>query len=114
MYYAIPEFHCISRKPWKRQCGPVFYSPGRAMQYCCPRHVPVLICSRITFIAPSHLTPRSSGSRKKTVPLLPHIEPMIYQQDISKPRNLPDFDQALIWSAIFLLSLGLVMVYSAS
>jgi cell division protein FtsW len=39
---------------------------------------------------------------------------MIYQQDISKPRDLPDFDQALIWSAIFLLSLGLVMVYSAS
>ncbi|HEY6044552.1 MAG TPA: putative lipid II flippase FtsW, partial [Nitrosospira sp.] len=29
-------------------------------------------------------------------------------------RNLPAFDQSLIWSAIFLLSLGLVMVYSAS
>lgn len=39
---------------------------------------------------------------------------MIYQQDIGKSRNLPDFDHALIWSAIFLLSLGLVMVYSAS
>jgi cell division protein FtsW len=39
---------------------------------------------------------------------------MIYQQDISKPRNLPDFDYALIWSAIVLLSLGLVTVYSAS
>jgi cell division protein FtsW len=39
---------------------------------------------------------------------------MIYQQDIGKSRNLPDFDYALIWSAIFLLSLGLVMVYSAS
>lgn len=39
---------------------------------------------------------------------------MIYQQNISKPRNLPDFDYALIWSAIFLLGLGLVTVYSAS
>jgi cell division protein FtsW len=39
---------------------------------------------------------------------------MIYQQDIGHARNLPAFDQSLIWSAIFLLSLGLVMVYSAS
>ncbi|HTJ54718.1 MAG TPA: putative lipid II flippase FtsW [Nitrosospira sp.] len=39
---------------------------------------------------------------------------MIYQQDIGHARNLPSFDQSLIWSAIFLLSLGLVMVYSAS
>jgi cell division protein FtsW len=39
---------------------------------------------------------------------------MIYQQDIGHGRNLPPFDQSLIWSAIFLLSLGLVMVYSAS
>ncbi len=39
---------------------------------------------------------------------------MIYQQDIVKTRSLPDFDHSLIWSAIFLLSLGLVMVYSAS
>jgi cell division protein FtsW len=39
---------------------------------------------------------------------------MIYQQDISKHQNLPGFDQALIWSAIVLVSLGLVMVYSAS
>ncbi|SEK31572.1 putative lipid II flippase FtsW [Nitrosovibrio tenuis] len=39
---------------------------------------------------------------------------MIYQHDTGNPRNLPHFDQSLIWSAIFLLSLGLVMVYSAS
>lgn len=39
---------------------------------------------------------------------------MTYQQDIGHARNLPSFDQSLIWSAIFLLSLGLVMVYSAS
>ncbi len=39
---------------------------------------------------------------------------MIYQPDIGHARNLPAFDQSLIWSAIFLLSLGLVMVYSAS
>ena len=39
---------------------------------------------------------------------------MIYQPDIGRARNLPAFDQSLIWSAIFLLSLGLVMVYSAS
>jgi cell division protein FtsW len=39
---------------------------------------------------------------------------MIYQQDIGHGRNLPPFDQSLIWSAIFLLSLGLIMVYSAS
>lgn len=39
---------------------------------------------------------------------------MIYQQDIAYRRNLPPFDQSLIWSAIFLLSLGLIMVYSAS
>jgi cell division protein FtsW len=39
---------------------------------------------------------------------------MIYQPDIGPARNLPAFDQSLIWSGIFLLSLGLVMVYSAS
>jgi cell division protein FtsW len=36
---------------------------------------------------------------------------MICRTDISKPL---DFDQTLIWSAVLLLSLGLVMVYSAS
>ncbi|ARO86436.1 putative lipid II flippase FtsW [Nitrosospira lacus] len=39
---------------------------------------------------------------------------MIYQSDINYQRSLPNFDQSLIWSAILLLSLGLVMVYSAS
>ncbi|MDE2366215.1 MAG: putative lipid II flippase FtsW [Betaproteobacteria bacterium] len=39
---------------------------------------------------------------------------MIYQHDTGHTRNLPPFDLSLIWSAIFLLSLGLVMVYSAS
>ena len=39
---------------------------------------------------------------------------MIYQININSKRMLHDFDQALIWSAILLLSLGLVMVYSAS
>lgn len=39
---------------------------------------------------------------------------MIYQASISNQRDIPDFDQSLIWSAILLLSLGLVMVYSAS
>jgi cell division protein FtsW len=39
---------------------------------------------------------------------------MIYQASISNQRDIPDFDQTLIWSAILLLSLGLVMVYSAS
>jgi cell division protein FtsW len=39
---------------------------------------------------------------------------MVYQHDISNKRDLPDFDQSLIWAAILLLSLGLVMVYSAS
>lgn len=39
---------------------------------------------------------------------------MIYQQDIGSKKALPHFDQSVIWSAIILLSLGLVMVYSAS
>ena len=39
---------------------------------------------------------------------------MIYQSDINYQRNLPNFDQSLIWSGILLLGLGLVMVYSAS
>jgi cell division protein FtsW len=39
---------------------------------------------------------------------------MIFQFDIRSKKNLPDFDPSLIWSAILLLSLGLVMVYSAS
>jgi len=39
---------------------------------------------------------------------------MIYQASTSNQRVIPDLDQALIWSAILLLSLGLVMVYSAS
>lgn len=39
---------------------------------------------------------------------------MTFQYDIRSKKNLPDFDQSLIWSAILLLSLGLVMVYSAS
>ena len=39
---------------------------------------------------------------------------MIYQSSISSQKVIPDFDQALIWSAILLLSLGLIMVYSAS
>lgn len=39
---------------------------------------------------------------------------MIYQTDIGNQRIAQDFDQILVWSAILLLSLGLVMVYSAS
>jgi len=39
---------------------------------------------------------------------------MIYQASISNQKVISDFDQGLIWSAIFLLSLGLIMVYSAS
>ena len=39
---------------------------------------------------------------------------MIYQNDIGNQKTLPHFDQSLIWSAILLLSLGLVMTYSAS
>ena len=39
---------------------------------------------------------------------------MIYQTDLNDQRMPHDFDQVLIWSAILLLSLGLVMVYSSS
>ena len=39
---------------------------------------------------------------------------MIYQQDIGSKKALPHFDRSVIWSAIVLLGLGLVMVYSAS
>ena len=39
---------------------------------------------------------------------------MIYQNNINSQRILPNFDRSLIWSAILLLGLGLVMVYSAS
>jgi len=39
---------------------------------------------------------------------------MIYQASISNEKGISDFDQGLIWSAILLLGLGLIMVYSAS
>lgn len=39
---------------------------------------------------------------------------MIYQADNQKQRVLADFDQALVWSAVLLLSIGLIMIYSAS
>ena len=39
---------------------------------------------------------------------------MVYQASISNEKGISDFDQGLIWSAIFLLGLGLIMVYSAS
>ncbi len=40
---------------------------------------------------------------------------MIYRYGTGKQKVLSaDLDQALIWTAILLLSLGLVMVYSAS
>lgn len=39
---------------------------------------------------------------------------MIYQTDLNDQRMPHDFDQVLIWSAILLLSLGWVMVYSSS
>ena len=39
---------------------------------------------------------------------------MIYRSHIGNQKALPHFDQSLIWSGILLLSLGLVMVYSAS
>lgn len=39
---------------------------------------------------------------------------MINPTDNVKIARMPDFDQVLIWSALLLLSLGLVMVYSAS
>jgi len=39
---------------------------------------------------------------------------MINPTDNVKIVRMPDFDQVLIWSALLLLSLGLVMVYSAS
>lgn len=39
---------------------------------------------------------------------------MIYQTDINKQSMPHDFDQTLVWSAVLLLGLGLVMVYSAS
>jgi cell division protein FtsW len=39
---------------------------------------------------------------------------MIYQASNQKQRVMSDFDQALVWSALLLLSIGLVMIYSAS
>ncbi|MBY0473562.1 MAG: putative lipid II flippase FtsW [Nitrosomonas sp.] len=39
---------------------------------------------------------------------------MIYQAINQKPRVMADFDLTLVWSALLLLSIGLVMVYSAS
>ena len=39
---------------------------------------------------------------------------MIYQENNHKPRVMTQFDQALIWSVLLLLSIGLVMIYSAS
>ncbi|UJP04593.1 MAG: putative lipid II flippase FtsW [Nitrosomonas sp.] len=39
---------------------------------------------------------------------------MIYQAQNQKPRIMNDFDQSLVWSALLLLSVGLVMIYSAS
>ena len=39
---------------------------------------------------------------------------MIYQASNHKPRVMTQFDQALIWSVLLLLSIGLVMIYSAS
>ncbi|SES81360.1 cell division-specific peptidoglycan biosynthesis regulator FtsW [Nitrosomonas marina] len=39
---------------------------------------------------------------------------MIYRMNHTPSYSLPEFDQALIWSVLFLLGIGLVMVYSAS
>ncbi len=39
---------------------------------------------------------------------------MIYQASNQKQRVMSDFDQALVWSVLLLLSIGLVMIYSAS
>jgi cell division protein FtsW len=39
---------------------------------------------------------------------------MIYPANSQKKSMMPDFDQALVWSVLLLLCLGLVMVYSAS
>ena len=39
---------------------------------------------------------------------------MIYQANNHKPRVMTQFDQALVWSVLLLLSIGLVMIYSAS
>lgn len=39
---------------------------------------------------------------------------MIYQANNHKPRVTTNFDQALVWSALLLMSIGLVMIYSAS
>lgn len=39
---------------------------------------------------------------------------MMHPADNVKIARMPDFDQVLIWSALLLLGLGLVMVYSAS
>ncbi|SFW20116.1 putative lipid II flippase FtsW [Nitrosovibrio sp. Nv17] len=39
---------------------------------------------------------------------------MIYQNDLDYRRPPADFDRSLVWSAVLLLGLGTVMVYSAS
>ena len=39
---------------------------------------------------------------------------MIYQAHNQKPRVKNDFDQSLVWSALLLLSIGIIMIYSAS
>ena len=39
---------------------------------------------------------------------------MNYQIDNPNTNSMPDFDQVLVWSVLLLLSIGLVMVYSAS
>ncbi|TXI18969.1 MAG: putative lipid II flippase FtsW [Nitrosomonas sp.] len=39
---------------------------------------------------------------------------MSYQAGNLRTRVLADYDQALVWSAILLLSIGLIMIYSAS
>ena len=39
---------------------------------------------------------------------------MIYQANNQKQRVMTDYDQALVWSTLLLLSIGLIMIYSAS
>src|SRR5262245_56353945 len=88
-------------KPWPAPAPP----PGRATPCCSRRRARATTCSATTRTA-------ARFSRRRCAPW--RRDASVFYADARPRSQLPEYDLGLMWTAVLLLGLGLVMVYSAS
>src|SRR5471030_1081680 len=95
---ALP---CCAKTAWRRRWRRPAPRRSRGTRCCCRRPAPASTCSAITSIAA-----RYSPDACERYPMLSYIK--------AERTSAAEFDGPLVWTALMLLVLGMVMVYSAS